>query len=413
MKRLICWAIVLVMLLTALPAMADTVRISGDFQYTLKGNGTATIVGYTGEHTDIILPNQIDGYTVTTIGESAFSLEEPPMSSISVTLPNTTISIEAKAFANRNVFSINLPDAVEYIGYGAFMGCEAIQFRISNNHSCFATINGSLYNKLNKELIQWVKSDSSDDVIVPEGIVSIGDYAFANMHAVSIHLPETLKKIGNYAFWTFKCSNTLIVPASVSEIGAFAFAEALNDIDISNCAQLKTIPEGAFASTCDGFTDDIDHFLSSVRIEDLPQNIKTIDAYAFYECFMLEPTLTGVESIGPYAFSGMRTAGCVINIPETCKIVDEGAFYNVVGFGEINIAQGVERIESKAFSNSCSWLEKSIYLPSSLTYIALDAFDKEVTYIVEKGSYAERWAQDNAFIYTINGDKQNLDWLNN
>lgn len=75
------------------------------------------------------------------------------------------------------------------------------------------------------------------------------------------------------------------------------------------------------------------------------------------------------------------------------------------------MAEGVERIETKAFAG-CE-VEESIYLPSSLTYIALDAFDKEVTYVVEKGSYAERWVRDNAFTYTTNGEEQNLDWLNN
>jgi len=418
MKRLVCWILMAVMLLTTVPAMADNVRTSGDFQYTIKGNGTATIVGYTGKHTDIILPNLIDGYPITTIGEGAFALDESPdfslVDSISVTLPNTTISIEAKAFANRNIRSINIPDTVEYIGYGAFIGCNTVQFRISNNHACFATINGSLYNKQNKELLKWVGTDSSVDIIVPEGILSIGDYAFADMsihYSASINLPQTLKRIGNYAFWSFQdTEGELIVPESVSEIGAFAFADAYMDIDVSRCMQLETIPERAFANTYD------DKYITDApRIFNAPKNIKYIEAYAFYRSTVLDldSLLSNVEKIGPYAFSQVGNGGMVINIPSNCKIVDEGAFYKTYNVCEINIAHGVERIESKAFLSEGYGLVESVYLPASLTYIALDAFDKEVTYVVEKGSYAERWVRDNAFTYTINGEEQNLDWLNN
>ncbi len=56
MKRFAGLILVFVMLLAALPALADETRTSGDFQYTLKSNGTATIVGYTGSGDSIIIP---------------------------------------------------------------------------------------------------------------------------------------------------------------------------------------------------------------------------------------------------------------------------------------------------------------------------------------------------------------------
>lgn len=421
MKKIISLVLMIAMLLTALPAMADNVRTSGDFQYTIKGDGTATIVGYTGEHADIILPNLIDGYTITTIGANAFASEEWQPEEISVTLPSTITAIEEMAFRERSVRSINLPDALEYIGYGAFLGSDKINFRLSNNHPYFATINGSLYNKSNKELLKYVKRDEySNDVIVPEGILSIGSYAFADMdmsiYIVDIILPQTLKKIGDYAFWSFQDSQgELIVPASVSEIGEYAFANANMKVSLALCSELTTIPERAFCGTDGPF-----YFSCTPRIMNAPTSIKIIEAYAFNGCDQLpidalNNLLMNVETIGPYAFSHIRGENGYYHEPVvisgTCKVIGEGAFYSDCLPGGITIGEGVERIESKAFAE-CKY-EGSIYLPASLTYIALDAFDKEVTYVVEKGSYAERWVRDNAFTYTINGEEQNLDWLNN
>lgn len=230
MKKQIGFLLVmLVMLLTVSAAMADNVRKSGDFKYTVKGNGTATIVEYLGKKDDIILPNMVDGYTITTIGESAFEYPGSGFAdaSFSVTLPNTITSIEAFAFANRNLISINIPDSVEYIGYGAFLGNNEIQFRISNDHPCFATIDGCLYNKKNKELLKAVQTGGS--IRIPTGILSIGDYAFANMSLDSLdycYLPISLLKIGNYAFKNFDCFNGLEIPGSVCEIGSNAFEDA-------------------------------------------------------------------------------------------------------------------------------------------------------------------------------------------
>lgn len=119
MKRFAGLIVFFVMLLSALPALADTTRTSGAFQYTLKSNGTATIVGYTGGGDTVIIPQMLDGYTVTAIGDSAFNKSnEIREENCSVTLPDTIKSIGKFAFRNMNITSINLPDGLEDIGKG-------------------------------------------------------------------------------------------------------------------------------------------------------------------------------------------------------------------------------------------------------------------------------------------------------
>ena len=115
MKKLIATLLTIacVMTIFSIFAFAETARSSGDFTYEVKGNGTATITGYSGEQTDIILPNMIDGYTITSIGDLAFYSEDSQSDAISVTIPDSVVSIGEKAFWNRNVRSINLPDGLE------------------------------------------------------------------------------------------------------------------------------------------------------------------------------------------------------------------------------------------------------------------------------------------------------------
>ncbi len=202
MKRFAGLILVFVMLLVALPALADTRRTSGDFRYTLKGNGTATIVGYTGSGDNIIIPQMLDGYTVTSIGNGAFSkANKSREENRSVTLPDTIKSIGEFAFRNTNITSINLPDGLEDIGKGAFVGCNSITYRISANHPTFAVIDGALYNKSQKKLI-WGKEGAT----IPEGIKIIGDYACykvpnCGINGNGIVLPSTIEEIGDYAFY--------------------------------------------------------------------------------------------------------------------------------------------------------------------------------------------------------------------
>lgn len=420
MKKIISLLLMVVMLLSALPAMADNVRTSGDFQYTIKGNGTATIVGYTGEHADIILPNLIDGYTITTIGPNAFAYDKYA-TEISVTLPETITAIEEMAFYNRNVRSINLPDSLEYIGYGAFNGCAGeIQFRISNNHPYFALIDGTLYNKTKKELLSWcyIESTSSEFCKIPEGITSIGSYAFSYVNG------DGGKTMG---------LSYIDFPSTITKIGECAFKEATGfEIYLDANSRIKSIPDWAFGSkdsNASGYTR---------RIAELPLGVETIGEYSFQyahlfpksdpygdNTFSFDKHFGEVEEIGSYAFAysilGDYSTKVILSIPASCKTIGEGAFKNLrSAVVEVRLADGVEVIESKAFNmvdwrgNATDMLQyEKVYLPESLTYIANDAFNVGMEFVVEKGSYAERWAKENAYPYTINGEEQNLDWLNN
>lgn len=476
MKRFAGLILVFVMLLATLPALADETRTSGDFQYTLKSNGTATIVGYTGSG-DIIIPQMLDGYTVTAIGDSAFKHQYSfGKNYSSVTLPDTIKSIGEFAFWNTNITSINLPDGLENIGKGAFVGCNSITYRMSANHPTFAVIEGALYNKSQKKLI-WGKEGAKipegikiigdyacyevpncginkEGIVLPSTIEEIGDYAFyGNHYSIAFYggMSETefikpvsesnypyfypatpcelkwgnnLQKIGSYAFASITINDTsdailiLSIPSSVSELGEGCFnsfgissssARYLTwrgvAISISKDSQLRSIPARAFAN----FEGSQKTPLCSI-ICDAP--IVTIGDYAFAGTYIASFNMQNVKTLGKGAFDSIeQEAG--ITIPAGCKIISENAFRNANMQGhDIVIANGVEVIEANAL-NVEDYSLSPIRLPTSLTSIAPDAFRDDAEFIVERGSYAYRWADENARNYSIDGEKQNLDWLNN
>ena len=241
MKKIISLWLIVAMLLTALPAMADNVRKSGNFSYEIKGNGTAVITDYNcslaEKENDIFIPDLIDGYTVTGIGEKAFAGAGgyPNDKRPSIHLPEGITTIGDFAFDGAGFSEINIPDSVQSIGIGAFdcyrMGGANV--KISLNHPYFALIEDGLYNKQKKELIAYFGyydfNDEWPTLTIPEGIVSIGDYALYDMEfeGIYIYFPSTLAHIGNHAL---ENTNFLVVEgssvANVKTIGECAFKDA-------------------------------------------------------------------------------------------------------------------------------------------------------------------------------------------
>lgn len=457
MKR--CCYLLLTALLLMLASTASAAT-SGNFKYEIKGNGTATITGYSGASDEnIIIPQMVDGYTVAAIGDKAFYKDGKNKEiGISVTLPETVQSIGDFAFWNANVTSINLPDGLESIGKGVFVGCDEIVYRVSANHPMFAVIDGALYNKAKKELIQGKEGAS-----IPEGIRIIGDYACYRISKCGIQqgqmaLPSTIEEIGDYAFsesWNNELSyddaqqsqswgektrkigdhafeNTVVgnswidevifqIPDSVEEIGEACFknfevlARKRGVISIGAESKLRNIPDEAFCK------DKMISGLGGVTYIRCDAPISSIGEYAFSHRnnrIIEKLNLEHIESIGKYAFD----AACIqffVKIPGSCKVISEGAFrnavstivYNQVSVNRIELSDGIEKIESQAFQNSA--IMQPVYLPESLEDIAMDAFDPDCQFTVEKGSYAYRWANENAYNCTVNGEEQNLDWLNN
>lgn len=112
------------------PAQADEIVHDGTAGLVFEPgveSGTATVTGYSGSDTEVVIPStvSINGETlaVTVIGPSAFdaySTSSPALTGVDI--PDSVVAIGESAFMSNAFSTIAIPDSVESIGDFAFLG---------------------------------------------------------------------------------------------------------------------------------------------------------------------------------------------------------------------------------------------------------------------------------------------------
>ena len=170
--------------------------------------------------------------------------------------------------------------------------------------------------------------DPSDDVYwsydkltlsFDEGITEIPDDFGYSSDVNSYSLPQSLQRIGGYAFEDNDKLVSITIPDNVSYIGRDAFFSCDRLKYVSLPKSCKKLRLGLFESC---------HALDSI---DFPTDLTDIGPYAFNGCdslFYKSGTLVmpeGVQTIGSYAFARCRHINKVV-LPKSTKSVDHGAF---------------------------------------------------------------------------------------
>lgn len=166
-------------------------------------------------------------------------------------------------------------------------------------------------------------------IVIEEGVVSIGDYAFFGCSSLEyIEIPNTVRRIGKNAF--YKCKNlvNIIIPNSVVTICEYAFAqcEKLENIVLSN--KLRSIDDNMF------------FFCSNLKSIQIPNSVKNIGKFAFaYTPITTIIIPNSVTSIGSSAFCAGKLIKIII--PPLVNTLGEHPFYRCDELREIYYPQGL------------------------------------------------------------------------
>ncbi len=242
-----------------------------------------------------------------------------------------------------------IPASVTSIGDRAFAGCSSIEsFSVAVENPSYKSVSGLLLTKDGEMLIAGVNGY----VVIPDGVTSIGPYAFAWCNGLmSIRIPSSMRIIGDTAFAGCIALTSVTMPDGVWSIGKSVFSGCSGLTSVTIPISVTSISDYVF-SGCSGLT--------RVTIHD---SVTNIGDGVFSRCNGLTNVTIpdSVTNIGSYAFSGCNGLMSV-RMSDSMRSIGGGAFDGCSGLVSVTIPDCVTYIGWKAFSG-CSGL-KVLYVPA-------------------------------------------------
>ena len=170
--------------------------------------------------------------SVTSIGDETFANCDNIMS---ITIPSSVVSIGNDTFSwCKRLTSITIPSSVTQIGEGICSGCISLKtISVSPNNTRYTSIDGNLYSKDRKELIQYAVGKTEKTFVIPNDVVDIGNRSFTGCKSLtSVIIPSNVTSIGDNAFFGCSGITSITISNGVTYIGKNAFY---------SCSGLKSI----------------------------------------------------------------------------------------------------------------------------------------------------------------------------
>lgn len=388
----------------------------GYLTYTVE-NSKATITDCKNSISgELVIPEMLGGYPVTSISYSAFS---GCTGLTSITIPNSVTSIGYRAFYFcTGLTSITIPDSVTSIGYSAF--ADTAWYNSQPDGDVYA---GKVYYEYKGEMpentsieikagTKGIAGSAFKDcagltsITIPNSVTSIGSEAFKgctgltkiNWNAESVSdfvdsrgysydvfsnsgtaedgidvvFGDNVKSIPAYAFRNVSSIKSVTIGNSVTSIGYAAFRGCTGLTSITIPDSVTRIGSSTFEN-CTGLT--------SITI---PDSVTSIGDSAFRGCTGLTKINWNAESVSDYStsvFSNAGTAGDGIDVVfgDNVKSIPEYAFHSVSSIKSVTIGKNVTNIGSCAFMN-CTAISADFVCPDNIESIGSSAFDGTAWY---------------------------------
>ncbi len=386
---------------------ADMVIIDGSDEYSYYQNGAGiTITGYSGNETDLHIPDILNTYHVTAIGNDAFIFNGNLKS---VTIPYLVTSIGKQAFRGcSSLERVTIEGNINTIGEYAFYGCSRLEYIGDSDGSAYiGPINfiwrytfagcsslkkffipketryiaenafwgtdsfegfhydlrneyfyvdyaGVLYNHDQTKLIKYPAGSDVTNYKIPATVTQIGTDAFRNSDISNVELPDGLVSVGDRAFYGCKKLQQIILPNTVTTLGVSCFSQCSELKILQMSDSITEIGEYAFAE-CSG--------LEKLA---LPSSLKSIGENAFIDCRGLK-TIALDEQNDDYKIidgilytkDGTHLVHCparldviCYSIPDTVIQVDNYAFQHTKSLEYISIPASVEKLGQGCFEDT-------------------------------------------------------------
>lgn len=156
-RKIISLLLSVLMIITALPLTvvssfaADNGITSGNYQYIVLDDGTAKITKYKGSVAELTIPSEIDGYSVTSIGNRAFYFYDC-YSLTSITIPDSITSIDSYAFYD------DIP---------------LTEISVNSENANYSSENGVLFNKDKTKIVRYPAGKKDSSYSIPDSVTSI------------------------------------------------------------------------------------------------------------------------------------------------------------------------------------------------------------------------------------------------
>ena len=348
-----------------------------------------------------------NGDTMTFTGTGEMPLGLSLQGATKVIIEGYTSIADRMFYNNSTVESIDIRSLVTRIGASAFQGCSLLQYvtipstitsfgtdAFSGGHTdmvitvTFTGI-GTLYNSptgtdgvssfplirtittnlsivsIHVTLVGYTRIDdyvfrdsNVASIILPDALMGIGGFAFANTKLTTISIPDSVSQIDANAFQESPNLKYITIPSSITHIGGYVFygCTSLHTVYFDTYSVLEVIETSAFKNSA----------LVSVII---PPTVTGIATDAFDNCALLESVTTTINGSGALTNTlvNANLAIAAINKEATLHIIltghtsiDTDAFKNNVSVKTITIPNTVTSIGASAF-NGCLNLEKIIF----------------------------------------------------
>jgi hypothetical protein len=232
-----------------------------DLNYVVMPTEDITIVGASRIDSNLIIPNVIGIYPVTTLAKNAFR-DASWLSSID--LGTGIKTIETQAFYDTGLESLYIPANVTTIEQNAFIYNESLIEVVYDENSAVSVIEATTY----------YGAIQLEEVILPPRLITIGAGAFSGAKKLkAIWIPKTVTDIQNTAF---------------------ANNQSLESVIFEDTSQLLTIKDQVFVNC------------SSIQFITLPEGLLSIGYGGFQQTSLIEIHLPdSVTEIGGFAFNGI------------------------------------------------------------------------------------------------------------